>query len=565
MMANRATAILLLACTCAAGQVRPTAQDPPTIVRGRVLSSTGNPLANAVVSLLPQHTIGEDAATAESEGPTVRTDADGRYHFDPQPAGRYTLQASARGYIPSLYQQHNQYSTAIVLGAGLQTDALDIRLTKNGAILGRVIDGYGDPVVPASLTLFRKRTAATAESQDEPADTPQAIPFRNAVTDGTGAYEFNPLPPGTYYLQVTATPWYAVHPQFESEGDRQQYRSAVDPALDVAYPSLFYPHALQPAEAATLEIKGGERTVANLQMQAEHALTLTITFPPAPPGEPSPSPQLVQTVFGVHQNVSQQTSMSDGRLQITGLVAGHYTVQAFVQGIGAVPRGNLDLVSSSSTLALASIETASTASASIHVQTSGGAALPTNVQVRLRGRGMDSFSTIQVNGAGDGMAHLAHIPAGTYRIELLSRNARLAVVAIHVDGQAAPDHLLHVGADTVDFKVAISASLSATRLTGTVQRNGEPLGGAMVVLVPAGAATAVDLYRRDQSDLDGSFTLRGVAPGKYLLLAVEDGWTLPWTDITAMARYLPHAIPVVIGEGAGSVTPMPEAVPAQPR
>ena len=128
-----------------------------------------------------------------------------------------------------------------------------------------------------------------------------------------------------------------------------------------------------------------------------------------------------------------------------------------------------------------------------------------------------------------------------------------------------PDHLLHVGADTVDFKVAISASLSATRLTGTVQRNGEPLGGTMVVLVPAGAATAVDLYRRDQSDLDGSFTLRGVAPGKYLLLAVEDGWTLPWTDITAMAHYLPHAIPVVISEGAGSVTPMPEAVPAQPR
>jgi len=36
------------------------------------------------------------------------------------------------------------------------------------------------------------------------------------------------------------------------------------------------------------------------------------------------------------------------------------------------------------------------------------------------------------------------------------------------------------------------------------------------------------LFRRDQSDSDGSFSLRDAAPGKYTVVAIEDGWELEW-------------------------------------
>ncbi len=572
MIARGCSAALLLACMVAVAPARVQAQvhSPATrnhadAVSGRVLSAAGDPLANAVVSLLPlpQESAADGAETTASEGATVRTDPQGRYRFEPQVAGRYTLQASARGYLTSLYQQHDQFSTAVVLGAGLRTDALDLRLTKNGSIQGRVTDGYGDPVERATLTLYRKRDVINTDPQDEATDGVLAAPFRSATTDGTGVYDFNPLPPGTYYLEAMAVPWYAVHPPFEAENSHEQYRSAVDPVLDVAYAPVFYPHALRPPEASALEIKGGERIVANLQMQAEHALSLTITLPPVAPGEPFRTPQLIQTVFGMRQPVSQQSNVSDGRLQITGLVAGHYTVEEFMEGAGPVPRGGVDLVGGDAAFSLAAIEAGGLASASIHVEPAGGGTLPGELQVLLRGQGMQSTVATKVEDGGT--AQVSSLAAGTYRMNVVSRNRRFAIVNMTADGKAVADHRLRVGAGTGKLVVAISVSLSATRLTGTVKRNGLPVGGTMVVLVPAGYATPVDLFRRDQSDLDGSFTLQSVLPGKYLLLAVENGWTLPWTDATAMSRYLAHAIPVVIPEGVRGTTQVTEAVPAQLR
>ena len=39
-----------------------------------------------------------------------------------------------------------------------------------------------------------------------------------------------------------------------------------------------------------------------------------------------------------------------------------------------------------------------------------------------------------------------------------------------------------------------------------------------------------DLFRRDQSDLDGTFTLQGIVPGRYTVLAIEGGWELDWSE-----------------------------------
>ena len=532
-------------------------------VSGRVLSADGNPIANAAVSLQPQKAGEGTSVRTPQEGASTRTDAEGRYRFVPQPAGRYRLQASANGYLTSLYQQHDQYSTAVVLGIGLRTSALEVRLTKNASIRGHVTDTYGDPVERANLTLYRKVTAAVADPQSETPESFQATRYRNAVTDDTGAYDFNTLPPGSYYVEATATPWYAVHPPLDIENYRGQYRSAVDPALDVAYPPLFYPHALRPEEAATLEVKGGERLIANLQMQPEHALSLSITLPPVASGQPLRSPQLFQTAFGFRQNIQQQSDISNGTMRITGLVAGTYAVEEFVPGAGLTPRGNLNISAGTTALSLADIERNSLASASVHLHDAAGGTLPVGLQVRLRNGSLDDRQPVKVD--ANGTADVDSLAAGVYRVEAFTQNRRLVVVGLSVNGKPSVNHQLRVAAGAGKLDVAVAVSLSTTRLTGTVRRSGEPAVGTMVVLVPAGATTAADLFRRDQSDLDGGFTLAGVVPGNYLLLAIEDGWTLPWTDATAMARYLPHAIPVTVADGARGTMPIAEAVSPQPR
>jgi hypothetical protein len=73
------------------------------------------------------------------------------------------------------------------------------------------------------------------------------------------------------------------------------------------------------------------------------------------------------------------------------------------------------------------------------------------------------------------------------------------------------------------------------------------------------------LTRRDQSDSDGSFSLRDVVPGQYIVVAIEDGWELDWARPNAMGRYLPGVIPVTVTDSSGKVLNLFAPVPAESR
>jgi hypothetical protein len=71
-----------------------------------------------------------------------------------------------------------------------------------------------------------------------------------------------------------------------------------------------------------------------------------------------------------------------------------------------------------------------------------------------------------------------------------------------------------------------------------VNREGKGVAGAMVVLVPKDPDLHQDLFRRDQSDMDGTFSLPGIVPGTYTVLAIDDGWNLNWSEPSVIAAYL---------------------------
>ncbi len=48
----------------------------------------------------------------------------------------------------------------------------------------------------------------------------------------------------------------------------------------------------------------------------------------------------------------------------------------------------------------------------------------------------------------------------------------------------------------------------------------------MIALVPRDPDADRELFRRDQSDLDGTFSLGNVIPGEYTVVAIENGWDL---------------------------------------
>ena len=82
------------------------------------------------------------------------------------------------------------------------------------------------------------------------------------------------------------------------------------------------------------------------------------------------------------------------------------------------------------------------------------------------------------------------------------------------------------------------------------QRDNRGVDGVMVLLIPESGVNLDDDSRMDQSDSDGSFRLDGIIPGKYRLLAIQDGWSLDWRDPRILKPYLEKAqlLQISVGE-----------------
>ena len=70
-------------------------------------------------------------------------------------------------------------------------------------------------------------------------------------------------------------------------------------------------------------------------------------------------------------------------------------------------------------------------------------------------------------------------------------------------------------ANNANVRISGIATHGAGQVTGTAMREGERFSGAMIVLVPQDPGNNLPLFRRDQSDSDGTFTLANMVPGQY--------------------------------------------------
>ena len=550
-----ASLLLLLSAGSFAQDLRP--QDPAgqrpvaseragDTVSGTVTSATdGRPLSHAVITLYD--------IVANQVFSTVTADDQGRFRFASVPAGRYRLTGRAKGYLAASYLDHDGFGTAIVTGADFNTQGLQLKLERDASISGHIVDQAGEPIEHANVTLYRELPQAP-EAQ-------RVRRFRNAETNSSGEYEFIDLAPGTYFLSVTATPWYAVHPAPEQPGIFMWYRENIDPALDVAYPLTFYPHALSSDEASPLVLHAGEEADGDMQLTAEHALSITVRAlsDPQQQGRGFRFPQLTRTVFGESEPVPAQTQFMNGVATITGLAAGEYVVQQ--TGNGGFPIRSAPVDLSTSSVTLDSPPETPPGKISVAVRERGGMSASPGSQILLWS--VDGGQAMVGKIGNDGTAEFPNVPPGTYRFTFSEGGRSKPIAAILENGQPLQTRRVNL---TSGQELALTIALSAApvSVSGVVQRNGKPVPGAMVVLVPAGGDTSAELFRRDQSDLDGGFTFREVIPGKYLVVAIEDGWTLRWTDTTVLMPYLLHGSPVEVPSNTTSVR-LDQPVAPQPR
>ena len=509
-------------------------------VAGTVVNKIGgHPLAGARVLL-------GDARNRENVQSMVTTD-DGRFAFAAR-AGKYSLTAEKRGFLTTAYNGHEQFSTAIVTGAGFDTETLVIHLAPNAVLTGKVFDESGEPVRDANVLVYR---------EDHGSGISQIRPVRQSTTDDQGAYEATPLGDGTYFVSVHAKPWYAVHP-FKLPGVAS---AAVDSSLDVAYPITYYGDATEADEATPIPIRGGDRIEADIHLGPVSSLHLIVhTGEDVTHGFAMPmfQKQSFDGMAGVETAEARMTS--PGTFELTGITPGRYTVRAVGSRNGQMPEPTeVDLSSNTSELDMSSGNPVSTVTAKVQVV--GEAKLPAPLGVAMRNAKGRVVTGANVNPEGE--AAFRNVVAGEYTFVAGSPTKPYSVKI--ASGSGAPGgRKLNVPAGS-SLEVTLSLVGGETTIEGVAQRSGKPFSGAMVVLVPKDPESSHEQFRRDQSDMDGTFSLLQVVPGSYTVIAIENGWDLDWSKPAILAQYIKLGQTIDVASQAKGSTQLSSPVEVQPK
>jgi protocatechuate 3,4-dioxygenase beta subunit len=516
--------------------VAPLAPPAPSAFRisGRVIDAiTGQPLARASVAINPTNS--PNTPNAPDSGRVEITDEQGLFVFATVPPGKYVLSARHRGYLAQMYQQHENFMTAIVVGPGLESENLIFGLRPGASISGDVVDESDDPVRHADVMLFHQFVAGGRR---------RTLQVRRANANDEGHYHFSHLNPGTYFVGVLAQPWYAQHgvrhrvKQVNQDGNENGFQPPIEQNqyLDVVYPIAFFSNASDLPAATPIALHSGDMAVADFRMRPVPAMHVLVRTPTTEP-EQSTNVSLTQTVadndtIWVPAQVHQ---LAPGLVEVTGVPQGRFNVVLNTQQGNANSHrsqkvqlendAEVDVTRSTSSLVVSGI-----------LRVEDGSPVPQPARVLLRNSSTGESVEVAVSATGEfsfkdnpvetGNYELIIIePQGLFIRSLASANARTSGRSLEI-------------ATAQDVSVTINTSKGNGRITGAALKKDKPAAAAMIVLAPLDLKSNPALFRRDQSDSDGTFTLSAVVPGRYTLMAIEDGWDLEWADPGVLQKYI---------------------------
>ena len=373
----------------------PEAAKGTGIIIGQVVDAAGDrPIADAIVSMnvrpaapLPgargvmpaRGDAGQGGAPApRGAGPApgarggplpqqrVMTGADGRFVFYDLPAGTYTISAQMPGYTNGLIGQTRAGGGGRPLqldDGGRVTDA-KIRLWRQGAVSGIVIDETGEPAVRSNVRAMRRVMSGGLPRYQQSGVT---------ITDDRGMYRIPNLAAGEYLIAVPSTqatmPAAVVDAMFQgiasgtgvgtafldaassgiapvmtgvrvgdflfSTGGTMGTLSSPAPASDgrlAVYQTMYHPSSTSVGQATVVTIgSGDERSGVNVQLKLVPAVTVTgmVTGPDGP----MPNVGIRLAPAGgdgadTNQDVATTISAPDGTFTFLGVPPGQYFARA---------------------------------------------------------------------------------------------------------------------------------------------------------------------------------------------------------------------------------------------
>jgi len=492
----------VIVCAPISPQSRGTGAISGTVVEGE----SGDGVRKAIVTL-----------TLESDPPqwaTARTDGSGHFQFDGLPAGKYTLSAT-KGTEAKIYGAKNEHElgNVITLADGEIRGGVTLRFVREASIEGRVFDSDGEPLADASVMLLRR---------GRDLGVPIVVNERGDATDERGEYRFTNINPGRYYIHVSPG-------GMRFGGTPSTGRIPVD---------QYYGGARDSKDASPIHISGGEQLSGIdfhlISEPAVHIRGQVLGVREPPESEPQQAPRKAGNGNAPRgPAVEVQISPADGeraratrgtiargpeyRFDMPGMVAGRYRIVAHLQsGVKTYGASQIvDVHPETADIAL-TLAPAVDVHGTLRVEGQAGAG---SLHVRLRGAG-NVGNVVTAEPGRDGRFTLAQVTPGEWNVEVdpLPPGFLKAVRFSDKDVRFAT---FEVGADS-DAALNIVVSMSTASIDGEIDAGASDAVRAGVVVARADQYhTFTRFYYTAEADSDGKFHLKGIAPGKYKVFALE--------------------------------------------
>jgi len=539
-----------------AAQAQESGKTKHATISGTVTdAATKQPIVKAVLTLRDVSARYDDSKSSQ----TTTTDTAGRYEIHDVAAGEYDLRANKPGYLSADYAvgtgKHRR-STNIAVTDGKDFTGMDLAMKRGGVISGRVLNEDGEPFPEVQVTAYHY-------GRMERGGKPRLLPWSRPVqTDDRGEYRIFDLDPAQYYvacaIQLTFNP------------------NEIDKNIKRAYPKTFYPAATSADAATPIMVTAGGEAVANFALTTAPAFTVKgkivgateqipvivtlnepdLVFYAPQVGRMSKGDtfELPGVLPGTYQLTAQQSPRSgeEPRFVTRKITVADTDLQDVTLSLNAPYQptpGSIQILGDQkidpSTLYLY------LSSPAFAEDEDSSFALAAGRFTQPRKDGSFTFSVIQPEGK-------FFVNVGAQRNELEDWYTKSVFFA---------------GRDVTDtgFSPAPGGSLQvflspngATVEGVVVDKDGKPVPGAEVTTVPEEAhRQRRDLYQSGSTNQLGHFRIRGISPGSYKLLAVEDDETQSVFDTDFLKAHLASGTDLKVEE-KGKYNVSVTIIPAEP-
>jgi hypothetical protein len=481
------------------------AQDPDisanavNSIEGTVLNDrTGLPLPRAHVVLL----------AAQAGLSTVATDADekGVFAIRGVESGRYSLSASRDGYLTTsvCWMGDVRLQPTFAIGAKEVVKGLTFRLRAFAVMAGRISFEDGEPAMNIRVEAYREYRHHLQQGY--------AL-AGSAVTDDRGEYRLFGLQPGAYIVAATERPTAAE----EQIRDTQALR----------YTTTFYANSTKLAAAVPVRLDYGQESAGiDVSLKRVRKVKLHGHVTNGGTGEAVSSASIAMQRVDAHNTASIAVTVPvtfdhDHRFEIRDVTPDAYIMWAESADGGKALVGHAALTVGESDIDNVEMTIVGERPGSAVLVVDGGVKLSGDVRLRLeprneRGKIVEASQVAGVEGY-----HFSLMGDDVYDLFVTNLPNDFYLSAVRLNGEDVMPLGIEGIAATANRPLELAIDSRGGRVSGRVLGSDDSLWSrASVALIPDPPKGRVQSYREGSADENGLFLMRGVAPGKYILV----GW-----------------------------------------